>query len=126
MFCCSKSLFYRPKLLVAEHGLEWIEIGIGAQHEDAVELLLLLDLVGVERKVLLADRLSRVGARVQPRSKPDRRRPWRPPDGCGRRCTAAPPASPPWPRNRSPYRASLSPAARTVPDHPAPTPAPAF
>src|SRR3974377_234976 len=58
MFCRSKSLLYRPKLLVAEHGLEWIEIGIGAQHEDAVELLLLLDLVGVDRKVLLANRLE--------------------------------------------------------------------
>jgi hypothetical protein len=43
---------------VAEHGLERIEIGVGAQHEDAVELLLLLDLVGIDRKVLVADRLE--------------------------------------------------------------------
>ena len=55
---CSEGLLHRPQLLVAEHGLEWIEIGVGAQHEDAVELLLLLDLVGVDREVLVADRLQ--------------------------------------------------------------------
>jgi hypothetical protein len=58
MLCGSKGLLHRPKLLVAEHGLERVEIGVGAQHEDAVELLLLLDLVEVDRKVLLADRLE--------------------------------------------------------------------
>ena len=42
-----------PQLLVAEHGFERV---IGAQHEDAVEPLLLLDLVGVDREVLVADR----------------------------------------------------------------------
>ena len=47
-----------PQLLVAEHGLERIEIGVGAQHEDAVELLLFLDLVGIDREVLIADRLQ--------------------------------------------------------------------
>ena len=54
----TEGLLHRPKLLVAEHGLERVEIGIGAQHEDAVELLLLLDLVGIDREVLAADRLE--------------------------------------------------------------------
>ena len=58
MFCCSKGLLHRPQLLVAEHGLERIEIGVGAQHEDAVEFLLLLDLIGIDREVLIADRLQ--------------------------------------------------------------------
>src|SRR6195256_2505190 len=53
-----KSLLHHPQLLVAEHGFEWVEIGVGTQHEDAVELLLLLDLVGVDREVLVADRLQ--------------------------------------------------------------------
>ena len=58
MLCCSKGLLHRPQLLVAEHSLQWIEIGVGTHHEDAVELLLRLDLVGVDREVLLADRLE--------------------------------------------------------------------
>ena len=58
MLCCSEGLLHRLQLLVPEHGLKRIEIGVGAQHEDAVELLLLLDLVRVDRKVLLADRLE--------------------------------------------------------------------
>ena len=45
-------------MLVAEHGLEWVEVGIGAQHEDAVELPLLLDLVGIEGEALAAGRLE--------------------------------------------------------------------
>jgi hypothetical protein len=28
-----------PQLLVAEHGFERVELGVGAQHEDAVEAL---------------------------------------------------------------------------------------
>ena len=55
---CAEGLLHRPQLLVAEHGLERIEIGVGAQHEDAVEFLLLLDLVGIDREVLVADRIS--------------------------------------------------------------------
>src|SRR5262245_16990814 len=31
----AEGLLHRPQLLVAEHGLERIEIGVGAQHEDA-------------------------------------------------------------------------------------------
>jgi hypothetical protein len=58
MLCCPEGLLHRPQLLVAEHGLERIEIGVGAQHEDAVELALLLDLVGINRKILLADGLE--------------------------------------------------------------------
>ncbi len=45
-------------MLVAEHGFERVEIGIGARHEDAVELLLLFDLGGIDREVLVADRLE--------------------------------------------------------------------
>jgi hypothetical protein len=52
---CSEGLLHRPQLLVAKHGLERIEIGVGAQNEDAVELPLLLDLVGIDREVLVAD-----------------------------------------------------------------------
>ena len=54
----AEGLLHRPQLLVAEHGLERIEISVGAQHEDAVEFLLLLDLVGIDREVLVADRLQ--------------------------------------------------------------------
>jgi hypothetical protein len=43
MLCCSDGLLHRPKLFV--HGLERIVIGVGAQHEDAVGLLLLFDRV---------------------------------------------------------------------------------
>ena len=102
---CSEGLLHRPQLLVAKHGHERIEIGVGAQNEDAVELPLLLDLVGIDREVLVADRLEvapkagvadqrlvrlwRAGAPGRPRSV-----------GCGRRCSAVPPASPSWPRNR--------------------------
>jgi hypothetical protein len=57
MLCCSKGLLHRLQLLVAEHSLQETEIDVGPQHEDAVELLLRLDLVGVDRKVLLADRV---------------------------------------------------------------------
>jgi hypothetical protein len=45
-------------LLVAEHRLERIEIGVGTQHEDAIEFLLFLDLVEIDREVLIADRLQ--------------------------------------------------------------------
>ena len=41
----AEGMLHRPQMLVAEHGFERIEIGVGAQHEDAVELLVLLDLV---------------------------------------------------------------------------------
>ena len=34
------------------------EVGIGAQHKDAVELVVLRDLVGINREVLVADRLQ--------------------------------------------------------------------
>ena len=40
------------------HGFERVEIGVGPQHEDAVELLLLLDLIGINREVLTGDRLQ--------------------------------------------------------------------
>jgi hypothetical protein len=55
---CSEGLLHRPQLLVAEHGLERVEIGVCAQQEDAVELPLLLDLIGIDREVLVADGLE--------------------------------------------------------------------
>ena len=45
-------------MLVAEHGGERVEIGIGAQHEDAVEFFVLLDLIRIDPEVILADRLQ--------------------------------------------------------------------
>src|SRR5215475_6428622 len=54
----TEGLLHCPQLLVAEHGLEWVELGVGAQHKDAVELLVLLDLVGVDREVRVADRFE--------------------------------------------------------------------
>ena len=44
------------------------------------------------------------------------RRPSPPLDGCGRRCSAAQPASPSWPRRRSPCRVAASPAVRMARD----------
>jgi hypothetical protein len=39
-----EGLLQGPKLLVAEHGFERVELGVGAQHEHAVELGVLLGL----------------------------------------------------------------------------------
>ena len=137
----AEGLLHGPQLLVAQHGVERVEIGVGAQHEDAVELRLLLDLVGIDGEVVVADRLEEaakagvadqrlvaLGELALQRGQ-DRGAVGgvllAPPDGCGRRCSAAPPASPPWPRSRSPCRASSSPAARTARDRRAPARAPA-
>src|SRR6266481_3575991 len=54
----SEGLLHGPQLLVAEHGFERVEIGVGAQHENAVEPFLVLNLVRVDREVLIADRLQ--------------------------------------------------------------------
>jgi hypothetical protein len=54
----AEGLLDRPQLLVAEHGFERVEIGVGAQHEDAVEPFVLLDLIGIDPEVILADRLQ--------------------------------------------------------------------
>ena len=35
-----------------------VEIGVGAQHEDAIEPFPLLDLIGIDREVILDDRLQ--------------------------------------------------------------------
>src|SRR5260370_11671247 len=43
----SEGLLHGPQLLVAEHGFERVEIGVGTQHENAVEPFLVLDLVRV-------------------------------------------------------------------------------
>jgi hypothetical protein len=45
-----------PKLLVTQHGSKWVEIGVGVQHEDAVEPLDVLD--RIDREVVLAGRLE--------------------------------------------------------------------
>src|SRR5207245_3835834 len=58
MLGCSEGLLHSPQLLVAEHGFERVEIGVGTQHEDAVELLLLLDLIAIDREVIFADCLQ--------------------------------------------------------------------
>jgi hypothetical protein len=49
----AKVLLHRPQLLVAEHGFERVEIGVGAQHEDAVEPFL-------DREVILAEPFSMI------------------------------------------------------------------
>ena len=51
-------MLHRPQLLVAKHGVERFEIGVGVQHEDAVEPLVLINLVGIDREVIVADRLQ--------------------------------------------------------------------
>ena len=53
-----EGLLRHPQSLVAEHGLEWVEIGVGAQDEDAVELRLLLDLFVVDGEALTAGHLE--------------------------------------------------------------------
>jgi hypothetical protein len=58
MLGSAEGLLHGPQLPVAEHGFERVELGIGAQHEDAVEPLLLFDLCRVDREVLLANRLQ--------------------------------------------------------------------
>jgi hypothetical protein len=58
VFSCSEGLLHRPQLLVAENGHQRIEVGVGALHEDAIEFLLLLDLVGIDCEVLIADRVQ--------------------------------------------------------------------
>ena len=52
-----EGLLHGPQLLVAKHGCEWVEVGVGAQHENAVEPLLLFNVCSIDREVLLADRL---------------------------------------------------------------------
>ena len=58
MFCGPEGLLNRPKLLVAEHGVERVEVGIGAQHEDAIELRVALDLGLIDGEVVFAYRLE--------------------------------------------------------------------
>jgi hypothetical protein len=62
VFGCSEGLLHRPQLLVAEHGFQRIEVGVGTQHEDAIEFLLLLDLVGIDCEVWTAPRFDRTGS----------------------------------------------------------------
>jgi hypothetical protein len=57
VFGGAEGLLHRPQLLVAEHGFERIEVGVGVQDEDAVELRFLGHLVGIDSEAVLADRL---------------------------------------------------------------------
>src|SRR5918996_1552286 len=43
-----------PELLVAQHGGEWVEVGVGAQYEDAVEPGVLPRLAGIDGEVAVA------------------------------------------------------------------------
>jgi hypothetical protein len=54
----AEDALYRPQLLVAEHGGERVEIGIRAQHEDAVEAHVLGNLGAIDGEVALADGLE--------------------------------------------------------------------
>ena len=54
----AEGLLHRPQLLVAEHGFERIEVGVGAQDEDTVELRFLRHLVGIDGEAVPADRLE--------------------------------------------------------------------
>src|SRR5918911_3203512 len=47
-FLGSEGLFHGPKLLGAQHGLERVQVGVGAQHENAIELRLRLGMVDGE------------------------------------------------------------------------------
>src|SRR5215469_17825524 len=58
VLCGAKCLLHSPQLLVAQHGLERVQVGVGAQHEDAVELLVLLDPVGINREMIVANGLE--------------------------------------------------------------------
>jgi hypothetical protein len=58
MFGGPEGLLNRPKLLVAQHGLKRVEIGVSAQHEDAIEPRVVLDLGLIDGEVVLADRLE--------------------------------------------------------------------
>ena len=53
-FCCFEGLLDGPELLVAKQCLHWIEIGVGAQHEDAVEPGILLHPGFVDGKAVFA------------------------------------------------------------------------
>ena len=50
----SEGPLHRPQALVAEHGFERREIGVGAQHEDAVELGVLLHLGAIDGEMVVA------------------------------------------------------------------------
>jgi hypothetical protein len=45
------------QLPVAQHGVAWVEVGVGVQHKDATEPLVRLDLIGIDRELIAADRL---------------------------------------------------------------------
>src|SRR5690348_12358288 len=54
----AERMLHGPELLLADHSFAGVEIGIGAQHEDAVELRLTVDLCRVDGKVPIANRLQ--------------------------------------------------------------------
>jgi hypothetical protein len=52
----AEGVFHGPQLLVAQHGLQ--RVGVGAQHDDAVEFPVLLDLVEIDGEAIVVDRLK--------------------------------------------------------------------
>src|SRR5262249_35252816 len=58
MFGGPEDLLNGPKLLVTKHRLQRLEIGVGAQHEDAIELRIVLNFGLIDGKVVFADRLE--------------------------------------------------------------------
>ena len=53
---CAERPFHHPQLLVAEHRFERREIGVGPQHEDAVEFGVLFRLGAVDGEMVVAGR----------------------------------------------------------------------
>src|SRR5262245_23939416 len=58
MLCRAERLLDGPELFVAKHGEQRVEIGVGTEHEDAIELGILLSLRAIDRKVVIAYRLE--------------------------------------------------------------------
>ena len=54
----AEGLLNGPKLLVTQHRFKRVQIGVGAQHKDAVEPFVILDFGLIDREVILADRLE--------------------------------------------------------------------
>ena len=58
MLCGAEGLLDGPELLVAQHGGQRIEVGVGAQHEHAVEPGVFVSLAAIDREVTVADGLE--------------------------------------------------------------------
>jgi hypothetical protein len=53
-----EDLLNGPKLLVTKHLIQRLELGVGAQHEDAIELRIVLNFGSIDGKVVFPDRLE--------------------------------------------------------------------